>query len=705
MKTYEKEIKELLKQLTLEEKIGMVHGDGLFTTKAVERLGIPGLKTSDGPMGVRIDFHNSKWIPVGNTDNFVTYLPSGSALASTWNQGLAYEFGKVLGAETRGRGKDMILAPSVNIVRSPLCGRNFEYLSEDPTIAKEIGVAVVLGIQENDVASCPKHFAVNNQETDRLKVDTNVDEKTLNEIYFPAFKACVQDGEAYGIMGAYNKLDGEHCCHSNKLLNEVLREKWEYEHIVISDWGGVHDTKEALQSGLDIEMSVTDNFDEYFMANPLKDEIEKGNLDIKELDKKIKNILRVMFKLKMIGTNKKDRKTGSYNLKEHRDLTLEVAEQSIVLLKNENILPLKKDVKNILVVGDNANRIHSNGGGSAEIKALYEISPLMGIKTKLGGNCTVNYAQGYKIDEIEIESGTNWQELSLSDEQRETRRENNSEENKKLKEEALELAKNADEIIFVGGLNHFYDSEGVDKKDITLPYGQNELIEELLKIKPNMTIVILSGSAFSADWIEKAKALLWTSYNGMEGGNALANIIFGDISPSGKLTTTFAKKLEDYSSHSIGTFGELETLDYNEGIFVGYRHFEKEKIEANFSFGHGLSYTTFEFSNFTVNPIEENEFQINLNVKNTGKQKAYETVQVYIKSNDTNRPVKELKAFRKVLLDVGESCNVRFILKLDDFKEYSTTEKEFVLKNKIQEIGIGNSLSNIFEWVGVELKF
>ena len=402
---------ELLLKLNLDEKIAMIHGAGLFRTGEVKRLGIPSLHMSDGPMGVRMEFADDAWMPAGNTEDYVSYLPSNSAITATFSKECAYESGKVLGEEARGRGKDVILAPGINIKRSPLNGRNFEYMSEDPYLTAEQCVPLIQGIQESDVAACVKHYAVNSQETERLWVDVKVSERALREIYLPAFKAAVSRGKSLSLMGAYNLVRGQHCCESKLLLNQILREEWGYDGVVVSDWGAVHRTKETAESGLDIEMSVTSNFDEYFLADPLKEAIEKGEVSEKDIDEKVRHILGMMFELNMF---EEDRKSGCYNTPEHRQKVLETARESIVLLKNENgRLPLKKEkMKKLLVIGQNADKVHSNGGGSAEIKALYEISPLMGLKSQLGGNCEVKFVKGYLAEEKGAQDG-NWQESSL----------------------------------------------------------------------------------------------------------------------------------------------------------------------------------------------------------------------------------------------------------------------------------------------------
>lgn len=541
-KNFEKQIEDLLGQLTLDEKIGMVHGAGLFRTEGVERLGIPPLKSSDGPMGVRNEFDNAHWITVGTTDDYVSYLPSNSALAATWNKERAKEAGRVLGEETRGRGKDVILAPGINIKRDPLCGRNFEYMSEDPKLVEELAVPLIEGIQENDVAACVKHFAANSQETDRLWVDTVVDERTLREIYLPGFEAAVKKADTYSLMGAYNLLNGAHCCENKVLLDQILRKEWGYDGTVISDWGGVHKTKEAAECSLDVEMSITDNFDEYALADPLREAVKKGEVSESSIDEKVRNILRMMFRLKMIGEQTLERKAGAYNTPEHRQTILETARESVVLLKNKNgRLPIKKEgLKKIAVIGCNAEQIHSNGGGSAEIKALYEISPLMGMKMTLGGNTEVVFARGYYIPEREPEGEANWQEASLEDQKSEEykakirekeewekqREAENALKRKELLEEAVKLAASCEEVIFVGGLDHEFDIEGRDRPDMKLPYGQEELIEALLNANPNTVLAFVAGSPIEMNrFRDKAKAIVWCYYAGMESGKALAEVL------------------------------------------------------------------------------------------------------------------------------------------------------------------------------------
>lgn len=531
-----KEAEELMRKLTLDEKISMIHGAELFRTAPVERLGIPALTMSDGPMGVRQEFEPTSWKSVGNHDDYVTYLPCNSALASTWNRDLARLTGEVLGAEARGRGKDVILGPGVNIKRSPLCGRNFEYFSEDPYLTKEMAVPYIQGVQEWDVAACVKHFAANNQETQRLWVDVKIDEKALREIYLPAFYDALKKGNSYTVMGAYNKIYGEHCCQSDFLLNQILRKEWGYDGVVISDWGGVHDTEAAANSQLDIEMSVTDNFDEYCMAEPLKKMVQEGKISEAAIDEKVVRILMLMQRLHMLDG---ERKSGAYNTPEHRQAALDVARESVVLLKNSGgRLPISPEkTKEILVIGENADLMHASGGGSAEIKALYEITPLMGIKMLLGGNAKVAYVKGYCQDPKEEAQDENWQADSLKDGGGEIERVDQADETltmyrRLLREEAVMKAREFEQVIFIGGLNHEQDCEGNDRADMRLPYEQDRLIEELLEANPGTVIVLTGGSPVEmGSWIGRAHSVVWSLVcgNGRRKG-ACGNFVWQDES-------------------------------------------------------------------------------------------------------------------------------------------------------------------------------
>ena len=699
-------IEALVSKLTLDEKISMIHGTGLFHNGGIERLGIPELVMSDGPMGVRNDFEDAHWMVIGNSDDYVSYLPSNSALASTWNRKLAYETGTVLGEEARGRGKDVILAPGINIKRSPLCGRNFEYMSEDPYLTGEMAVPLVKGVQSADTAACVKHFALNNQETERLWVEVKVSERALREIYLPAFEKVVKEGQVYSLMGAYNRYNGEHCCESKTLLNHILREEWKFDGMVVSDWGGVHLTKEAATSGLDLEMSVTDNFEEYCMAKPLKKAVENGEIAEELIDEKVKNILRLMYRLHMLGEDAKIRKPGSYNTPEHRQKILDAARESIILLKNDkNQLPLcQEKTRKVLVVGDNANRIQSYGGGSAEIKALYEITPLLGIKMLLGGNAKVDYVPGYYADNFDhMNTETNWQADSLENGGG-SMGENGGvapeilEKQNAYRTEAVKKAAegNYDTVIFVGGQNHFQDLEGHDRPDMKLPYAQDKLLEELLEVAPDTIVVMFSGSPVEMPWIKRVHTLIWSWFNGMEGGTALAEILFGKVNPSGRLPETFPITHTDCSAHCIGEFPGGETVDYKEGIFVGYRYYDNRQVPVLFPFGYGLSYTEFVYSNLRV---EGNypDFKVSVDVTNVGSVAGKETVQIYVGKPDSpvERAVKELRGFAKLDLLPGEKKTAEISLDPAAFTYFDEQLRHFVTESGEYKIFAGKSVEEI----------
>ncbi len=707
MKKY---IEELLEKLTLSEKIDMVHGTALFHTGGVERLGIPPLVMSDGPSGVRYDFHDHKWILINQNYDMISYLPCNSALSATWNRECAYINGKVLGSEARGRGKDVILAPGINIKRTPLCGRNFEYMSEDPYLVSEMVAPMVQGIQESDVAACVKHFAVNCQETDRMCVDTIVDERTLYEIYYPGYISAIKNGNTYSIMSAYNKLNGEFCCMSKSLLNDTLKDRWSFDGAVISDWGGVHDTRLAAEAEIDVEMDIHYRFDEHYMAKPLQDMIEAGEIDEELLDKKIRNILALMYRIKMIGPEAEKRSPGAYNLPSHQESMRRVAEESIVLLKNEDKkLPLDtKKLKNIAVIGENAIHVHSNGGGSAEIKALYEICPLMGIMMEAGGNVKVTCAQGYYVPTKEERADQeSWQLLSTTkqhqphepgDEERlyEVEKAIRS-KRRELKEEALELAKNADEVIFVGGLNHDIDSEGKDRKNLKLPYEQDALIEELLKIRPDMVICFVAGSPVAMPWADKAKAIVWSYYSGMEGGRALAKVLFGRVNPSGHISETFLRDENDCLPVKRGHFGKEGTALHDEGVFVGYRQYDSDGVDVLYPFGHGLSYTEYKYEDMKLSLDDNGNIDVSFSVENTGDMAGFAVAELYTGPADkvAGRPVHELKAFEKIYLEPREKKEVTVKLYPKAFSYYSTKDKGYVTKPGRYIIEIGESSRDI----------
>jgi beta-glucosidase len=683
----EKQIDALIKKMTLEEKIGMIHGNSSFTTAGVPRLNIPELVMSDGPNGVRLE-HGRDWIPDNEGNDSATYLPTGVALAATWNTDLGYAYGKVLGSEARYRGKDVILGPGINILRTPLNGRNFEYLSEDPYLVGKMATGYIKGVQDQEVAACVKHYLANNQETQRNSINVLMSERALREIYLPGFKAAVKEGGVYSLMGAYNKFRGEYCTQSKYLIHDILKGELGFQGIVISDWGAVHNTMEALKYGTDVEMGTELSpsgsnmglgYDRFFMGDTTIKLIKSGAVPESLVDDKVRRILRVMFKTNMFGK----RSPGSFSTKEHQISALKIAEEAIVLLKNTSVLPLKKEtIKSIAVIGENAVRKQAEGGGSAQVRAKYEITPLEGIKLAAGSNVKVTYAEGYKIARGMKADTT-------------------------LIAAAVKAAAAEEVAIVVGGWIHGYtdkwddnafDAESVDKPDMQMPFGQNELIEAVIKANPNTIVVLVGGGAVDmSGWGEKAKAIIQAWYGGMEGGTALGEIIFGTVNPSGKLPMTFPKKLEDSPAHKLGEYpGNGTTVTYKEGIFVGYRYFDTYKVEPQFAFGHGLSYTTFDFKNPEI--LSSNKrATISVTVTNTGKSGGAEVVHVYVKDiqSSVERPEKELKGFKKLFLNPGESKVVEIKLESDAFQFYDENKKQWVLEPGKFEIQIGNSSRNI----------
>ncbi len=724
------QLDELLHKLTLDEKLSMIHGAALFKTAAVSEKGIPAFVFSDGPMGTRPEFESDKWLLIGGNDDYSSYLPCNSAIAATFSRDCAYASGQVLGLEARGKGKDMILAPGINIHRSPLCGRNFEYMSEDPYLTAQMAVPYVKGVQESDVAACVKHFAVNNQETQRHGGNSLPSDRALWEIYFPAFRATVAEGHTLGMMASYNRFRDEYACHSQELLDSVLRQEWNFEGIVVSDWGGVHDTEKSANCALDIEMGCTPDFDEYYLANPLKKAIEDGRISEKEIDKKVIHILHTMNELHMLDG---DRKRGGYNMASSRLALLSAAEESIVLLKNDKkTLPLNPDkIKKLLVIGDNADREHSHGGGSAEIKSLYEITPLHGLKMFLGGNCEVVYEPGYYSFVV----GNAWGKENcqnvlgnlmmdesynpyLARQKRYVAEENIPALNAEYLERAKQACKDADAVLFIGGLNHDHDVEDQDRKDYQLPYNQDYVIEELLKVRPDMIVTLIGGSPVSMNrWKDQAETILYSYYNGMEGGLAYARTIFGEVSPSGKLPTSFPKQLSDCGAHSIDSFPGIDQVEYKEDVFVGYRHLDSAGIEPEFAFGHGLSYGEFSYTDMEVRDVTADMddladsviartdlvpiYEISCVVKNTANTDARESVQLYISPKETTtadgirRPLKELRAFDKQMVAGCGQTTYHFALTPEAFSYYDESKKCYVAPKGSYDIMLGSSSRDI----------
>lgn len=688
MLSTEQKIDSLIQLMTLEEKVAMIHASSSFTSGGVPRLGIPEWTMSDGPHGVRKE-HGRGWIGSEDPEYFATYLPVGISLASTWNPELGYAFGKVLGEEARYRGKHVILGPGINILRTPLNGRNFEYLSEDPYLVSRMAVGYIKGVQDQHVAACVKHYLANNQEIDRNTVSVEMSERALREIYLPGFAAAVKEGGVHTLMGAYNKFRGQYCSHHEYLINKILKEELGFDGAVISDWGAVHDTMEALKFGTDVEMGTDlsqpdpKNYSKFFMGDTVISLVKSGQVEESLIDEKVRRILRVMYRTKLMGGG--DREAGSFNTPGHQATALKIAEEGIVLLKNEEgLLPLSKNnLKNVAVIGANATLKQAGAGGSSQVNARYEVTALQGIEKILFENVTVTYAEGYEI----VKGGRSG--------------------SAKIKE-AVEAAKKAEATILVCGWIHgysdlwddnAYDAESVDKPDMTLPFGQDELISAVLTANPNTVIVLMGGGPVDmSKWEHKAKAILFAGYPGMEGGNALAKIIFGEVNPSGKLTMTFPKKLEDSPAHALGEYpGKNNVVHYNEGIWVGYRFFDTRKIEPQYPFGHGLSYTTFLYENLQVTKGDNQPVQATVTVRNTGRVPGAEVMQLYVKdvACSVERPEKELKGFQKVVLQPGESKDIIITLPADAFRFFDESKMDWVLESGKFQIMAGSSSRDI----------
>lgn len=681
-KATEAKINGLIKKMTLEEKIGMIHASSSFTSGGVKRLGIPEMTTSDGPHGVRVE-HGRGWNVVNNVEDAGTYLPTGNTLAATWNPQLGYAFGTVLGSEAKYRGKDVILGPGINIIRTPLNGRNFEYLSEDPYLVSKMVVGYIQGVQDQGISACVKHFAANNQETERSSINVEMSERALREIYLPGFKAAVTVGKVNTLMGAYNKFRGQFCTENEYLVNKILKGEWGFQGLVVSDWGAVHNTMEALNNGTDLEMGTDlsmlphPDYNKFFMADPALALVKDGKVPVSVIDDKVRRILRVMFKTHMIGSK---RTPGAYNTRPHQLTALKIAEEGIVLLKNQDhILPLSTSkVKTIAVIGENADRDNAYGGGSSQVKAKYEITPLQGLKNLVGSKVKLNYVQGYKIAR-------------------------GAEADQEMIKQAVDAASKADIAIVVGGWTHgydynvwgdnAYDAEGTDKPNMNMPFGQDELIKAVLKANPKTIVVLMGGGGIDmSQWVDQTPGIIQAWYPGMEGGNALAKIIFGEVNPSGKLPMTLPKKQADVPAEKLGEYpGKNGVVHYNDDIFVGYRYYDTYNVEPQFAFGHGLSYTTFKYSGLSVQPGKT--AIVKLTVKNTGSVAGAEVVQLYVSKEKSaiKRAAKELKAFQKVFLKAGESKQITLALNDDAFKYYNEDKKGWVTEPGKYNVSVGSS--------------
>ena len=671
----EARVKDALSRMTLEEKVALCHAQSKFSSAGVPRLGIPELWMSDGPHGVRAEINWNDWGYANWTNDSITAFPALTCLAATWNPDMSAKYGKAIGEEARYREKDVLLGPGVNIYRTPMNGRNFEYMGEDPYLASVMCVPYIQELQKNGVAACVKHYALNNQELWRGHIDVNLSDRALHEIYLPAFKAAVEEGGAWSIMGAYNKIRGQHACHNDFTLNKILKDDWKFDGCVITDWGGAHDTYEAAVNGLDIEMGSYTNgltsesvftYNDYYLASPYLQMLKDGKVPMSTIDDKASRILRLIFRTAM----NRQKPYGSVATEEHYAAAREIGNEGIVLLKNAPVvkkgaplLPIDAaKYQNILVVGDNAVRLLNQGGGSSELKVKDMVSPLDGLRAAYGDK--VAYAKGYaagrpmygRADEIP-------QNVVDS-----------------LRAEAVEMAKKADLVVLVGGLNknHFQDCEGGDRLEYGLPFGQDELIEALLGVNKNLVLVLLSGNAVEMPWVSRVPAIVQGWYLGSMGGKSLADILSGAVNPSGKLPFSFPAKLTDCGAHAFDELsypGDSIKQEYKEDILVGYRWHDTKKVPALFPFGHGLSYTTFTYGKPMASAkamAADGMLTVTVAVKNTGSIAGKEIVQLYVGDDKCSvlRPVKELKHFAKVGLAPGEEKSVTFTLTPDDLKFY-----------------------------------
>ncbi len=704
----EERVEDALKRMTLDEKIAVIHAQSKFSSAGVKRLGFPDLWTDDGPHGVRPDVLWDEWEQAGQTNDSCVAFPALTCLAATWNPSLARLYGESLGEEALYRNKNVMLGPGVNIYRTPLNGRNFEYMGEDPWLASRMVVPYIQGLQSKGVAACVKHYALNNDEDYRHQVNVIVSDRALREIYLPAFEAAVKEGKTWAIMGAYNLYKNQHNCHNNILLNKILKQEWGFDGVVISDWGGAHNTEEAITNGLDLEfgtwtdgltMGATNAYDNYYLANAYKRLIQEGKYTTRELDEKVRRVLRLMFRTNM----NRQRPYGAMCSEAHYATAREVAQEGIVLLKNSLLssserraLPIPADAR-ILVVGENAIKMMTVGGGSSSLKVQREVLPLDGMRERFAH---VDYARGYVGDTVQsyngVTVGRSLYDLRSPED---------------LIAEALEKAKSADYVVVFGGLNKadYQDCEGHDRKEYGLPYGQDALVEALVKTGKRVVFVNISGNAVAMPWLDRVDAVVQGWFIGSESGHALADVLSGDVNPSGKLPYTWYQRLEDTGAHALGAYPGVwraghQVIDeeYKEGIFVGYRWAELKRIRPLFAFGYGLSYSSFVLEEVTADKKEMHDgerISFTVTVRNTGSRAGAETVQLYVtdKKCSLPRPVKELKAFQKVFLQPGESKAVVLTLDKRSLSFFDDRIQQWSAETGEFEARIGFSSDNIIK--------
>ena len=683
----EERVEDALARMTLEEKVGMTTAQSKFSSRGVPRLGIPEVWHTDGPHGIRPEVLWDEWDQAGWTNDSCTAFPALINLAATWDKEMSLLYGRSIGEEARYRKKDILLGPGINICRTPLNGRNFEYMGEDPYLAGQMVVPYVKGVQENGVAACVKHYAVNNQEFQRTQSNSVVDDRTLYEIYLPAFKAAVQEGNAWAIMGSYNLYNGQFNCHNKKLLVDILKGEWGFDGVVVSDWGGCRDDEEAVLNGLDIEMgtwtnglkgAASDSYRNYHMADPYLKGLREGAYTTKELDDKVRRILRTIFRTSM----RPEPNYGRFVCPEHYQAARDISAAGVVLLKNDNnTLPLNvPEGGKILLVGENVVKKMVVGGGSSNLKTAYEVNPLEGIQNAYGDKAEVVWARGYVGD-----TSTSYNAVDTGQDLTDNR------SPEVLIAEAVEAAKDADYVIFVGGLNKsaHQDNESTDRLQITLPYGQEKVIEALAEVAENLVVVNISGSAVAMPWADKVGAIVQGWYGGTETGNALADVLTGKVNPSGRLPFSVPFCYEDGPIKTERQYpgikeegDEYWQTHYDEGVYVGYRWYDTKEIPVQFPFGHGLSYTTFEYSNAKAakpSMTAAGTLKVSVDVANTGDRDGAEIVQLYIADPEASidRPAKELKGFEKVFLKAGEKKTVTFEIDAEDLSWFNAEKHEW----------------------------
>ena len=720
---YDKQIDGIISKMTIQEKVDMLHAKHMFVSSGVASQGIADMKYTDGPFGIREEMQPDNWNPLGLQNDKATFFPTGSALAATWSPELAYNYGTGIAHEARLRGKDMILGPAINIQRIPTGGRTYEYLSEDPFLSSVIAVGYSKGAQDNGVAVCIKHFALNNQENNRGSVNAIIGERAMREIYLPPFRAAVEEADVYGIMAAYNKVKGWWCSENDMLLNQILRKEWGFAGMVISDWGGTHSTVNAIKNGLNVEMP-----DKKYFGKALLDSVKAGLVSEEIINQRVREILRVRLAIKPVPENEANKEVTSQPAQQK--IAYNVASKSIVLLKNDGVLPLQLGNKPIIaVIGANATQKMATGGLGAGVKTLYEITPLEGLKARIGDKAQIIYAQGY--EPVQFGSSARFRKRTPEEIEKAARQKELT--TQKLTEEAVEAASKASLVIFIGGDNRAIETEGSDREDIFLPFGQDNLITSITKVNKNIVTVLTSGAPNDLNVLEPlSRAILISWFNGSEGGNALADVLLGIISPGGRLPFTLPVKLEDSPAYSLHNYpqgnknsdvfanlvsktdaagkgvqepdrsqkSDPNSAFYSEESLVGYRWYDTKNIPVMYPFGHGLTYTTFEYSNLKVNKKKYGQndiITVSVNLKNTGEMAAEEVVQVYVhRINPTVEwPEKELKAFSRIPLIPAESKTIKLLIPVKDLMYWN--EKTHSWDNDLckLEILVGSSSRDI----------